>query len=72
VLALNLTDVVCLLWGAQIFQLFNAYTLFLMRETRLSTEWQVDALAAIFMLLACGNLITLVRTLASKRRSKTD
>lgn len=52
------------------FQLYNAYTLYIMNSQSLCSEWQIPALSALFFVIFLGNIITTSMVIPQKLKSK--
>ncbi|KJE90490.1 transmembrane protein [Capsaspora owczarzaki ATCC 30864] len=64
----GLTYLVVMLMIGHGFQVYNAYTLYEITMDPRCLEWHPSALAVIFIVLASGNFITLMRTLVHKAK----
>ncbi|KAK2161872.1 hypothetical protein LSH36_108g03061 [Paralvinella palmiformis] len=53
-----------------IFQLYNAYALYLLSRAEMCTEWQVLTLAIVFFILFLGNTLTTVAVVRHKLTAK--
>ncbi|CAH1802324.1 unnamed protein product [Owenia fusiformis] len=62
----GLTYLLPFLFGAYLFQLYNAYVLYQLSHDPKCEEWQVYVLAIIFLVLFAGNTLTLLGVVKKK------